>query len=122
MVDNFKKNLIQNGYDPSSTVVQCHTLDEAIIFLNYLQGKKVWDKFQVLKLIDFYDQYKSSTCYHFSRSEWCEESWYRKNRGDYKIVNFCDICEENRAKVFDFAIGFDELMNGVPTNGGGVSF
>ena len=122
MVDNFAKNLMQIGYDPRKTVVQCHTLVEAKIFLDYLVEKGVWERVQASVAERFYDKCTSCACYHFSSREWDEESWYRKNRKDYKIVNFCDIYEDYRAKVFDFAIGFDELMNGVPTNGGGVSF
>jgi hypothetical protein len=122
MIDDFAINLRTLGYDPLKTVVRCLDLSEAEIFLHYLCNKGVWTTGQIALLIGFYDMYKDKSCYHFSRTEWCSESFYRKQRKDYKIVNFCDIYAGHKANVFDFAIGFDELMNGVPTNGGGVSF
>ena len=115
MIDDFAINLRTLGYNPLETVVRCSDLSEARIFLNYLCDKGVWTKDQIALLIGFYDMYKDGSCYHFSRTEWCSESYYREHRKDYKIVNFCDIYAGNKANVFDFAISFDSMMNGIPS-------
>ena len=80
-----------DGLDPLNTVVRCITADEARVMTQYLASQGVWDAESANVLYDNWDMYEESTCYHLSHSEWCYDSWFEKERPQYRIVDFSDI-------------------------------
>lgn len=79
------------GLDQKHTVVRCETMEEANIFLQYLEANGVWGRTSIQKLIDRWADYEGNTCYHLSEPSWCDVNWYREIRPEYQIVDFCDI-------------------------------
>ena len=102
----------ESGIDPSNTVIQCYTQNEADLFLQYLVAKGVWEKKSADILSKRWMDHCQCTCYRISSKGWCNAAWYREFCPSIKIVDFQDIYKGDAGELSEPVIGFDEIMNG----------